>query len=155
MDPHPILRSDRLPKTGSNAVLNSGLYQLVIRLREGRVIEVGHHGRFQFPAGYYVYTGSAAKGLESRIARHLRRRKRTWWHVDYLLRYGQVVAVKRHGRSLSECELSGGVGRLAGSRVIVRGFGSSDCRCPTHLFYFRRNPQSELSLESGQNQSVS
>jgi Uri superfamily endonuclease len=133
-----------MSNAGSDAALNSGLYQLVIKLREGRVIEVGRHGRFQFPAGYYVYTGSAVKGLESRIARHLRKNKRTRWHVDYLLRYGQVVAVKRYRSNLSECGLNERVGRLAGSRVVVRGFGSSDCRCLTHLFYFRRNPQGEL-----------
>ncbi len=120
---------------------NSGLYQLVVRLREKRIISVGRHGRFSFPAGYYVYTGSARRGLESRIARHLRRRKRMRWHIDYLLRYGRVLVVKRYSNDQSECELSRMVEKFPGSRIVVRGFGSSDCKCSTHLFYFRRNPQ--------------
>ena len=124
---------------------DSGLYQLVVRLREPRSIGVGSHGRFSFPAGYYVYTGSARRGLESRIARHMRRRKRMRWHVDYLLRHGRILAVRRlHNSDQSECELSRRVEDLPGSKIIVPGFGSSDCGCPTHLFYFRRNPAQEL-----------
>ncbi len=125
---------------------DSGLYQLVFRLREPRSIGIGSHGRFSFPAGYYVYTGSARRGLESRIARHMRRRKRMRWHIDYLLRHGRILAVRRwYDSDQSECELSRRVEALPGSKVIVPGFGSSDCECHTHLFHFRRNPTQELS----------
>jgi len=122
----------------------SGLYQLVIRLKESQLIAVGRRGRFLFPAGYYVYTGSGRGGLESRIARHLRKRKKLRWHIDYLLQSCQIIEVKRYGDDQEECELSRSVERLPGGRVVVRGFGSSDCRCRTHLFYFRRNPASDL-----------
>jgi len=123
---------------------DSGLYQLVVRLRESRCIGVGSHGRFSFPVGYYVYTGSARRGLESRIARHMRRRKKMRWHIDYLLRHGRILVVRKYDSDQSECELSRRVEDLPGSKVIVRGFGSSDCECSTHLFYFRRNPAQEL-----------
>ena len=122
----------------------SGLYQLVIRLGKGQRIAVGRRGRFIFPAGYYVYTGSGRRGLESRIARHLRKQKKMRWHIDYLLQYGQVLEVKRYGDDQEECELNSRVERLPRGRVVVRGFGSSDCGCRTHMFYFRRNPASEL-----------
>ncbi|MDG6902673.1 MAG: GIY-YIG nuclease family protein [Nitrososphaerota archaeon] len=72
---------------------DSGLYQLVIRLKRKQSIGVGRLGRFAFPSGYYVYTGSARRGLESRIARHLRKEKRLRWHVDYVLRYGDIAEV--------------------------------------------------------------
>jgi len=124
--------------------VNSGLYQLVVKLEETRVITVGRHGRYSFPAGYYVYTGSAMQGLESRIARHLRKTKRMRWHIDYLVQYGQIIAVKRYCNGLSECKLNGMVEKLPGSRIIAQGFGSSDCRCSTHLFHFQRNPAQEL-----------
>ena len=128
---------------------NSGLYQLVVRLREARRIRVGRLGTFSFPAGYCVYTGSARRGLESRIARHLRTKKRLRWHVDYLLRYGEVIEVKLYsGVNQSECELSRRVEKLPGSMVVAPGFGSSDCRCATHLFQFRRNPTQELGCGS-------
>jgi Uri superfamily endonuclease len=111
---------------------------------KARTITVGSLGSFAFPAGHYVYTGSAKKGLGSRIARHLRRRKKLRWHIDYLLRYGRVLEVKRYHNERSECELSREVEKLPGSRVVAPGFGSSDCECATHLFFFGRNPAQEL-----------
>jgi sugar fermentation stimulation protein A len=124
---------------------DSGLYQLIILLSEKRVIRVGSLGLFSFPSGYYVYTGSARRGLESRIARHLRRRKKVRWHVDYLLRYGLVLEVKRYNNAdLSECELNRRTEERSGSKIVAPRFGSSDCKCATHLFYFRRNPARRL-----------
>jgi len=123
---------------------NSGLYQLVIRLEGGLIIKVGSRGTFAFPAGYYVYTGSAKRGLESRIARHLRNKKRMRWHIDYLLQYAKVIGVRRFRGNMSECALSRSVENLPNGRVVVRGFGSSDCACSAHLFHFLRNPTDEL-----------
>jgi Uri superfamily endonuclease len=34
--------------------------------------------------------------------------------------------------------------RLAGSRVIMPRFGSSDCRCASHLAFFQKLPIQEL-----------
>ena len=125
--------------------IDSGLYQLVIRLKRKQSIGVGRLGRFAFPAGYYVYTGSAERGLESRIARHLRKEKRLRWHIDYVLRYGDIVEAKRYrGGRLSECGLNRKAEGLPGRNIVAPGFGSSDCKCSTHLFYFRRNPILEL-----------
>lgn len=49
---------------------------MVFKLGQRRRVRIGHFGLFSFPTGYYVYTGSALQGLESRIARHLRRKRR-------------------------------------------------------------------------------
>ncbi len=141
---------DSLEMTGEGATTDSGFYQLIIRMGQEREIVVGKRGCFRFPSGFYVYTGSAKRGLESRISRHLRTRKRTRWHIDYLLRYGRVVDVRRYspgGRS--ECGLSRRVEKAKGSKVVVPGFGSSDCRCPAHLFYFQRNPADQPPRDSG------
>jgi Uri superfamily endonuclease len=124
----------------SSVAMDSGLYQLVIRLGKRQLITIGRHARFSFPAGYYVYTGSGKRGLESRIARHLRKQKKARWHIDYLLEYGRVLEVKQYRYGQEECELSRIVERASGCRIVVQGFGSSDCSCPAHLFYFRRNP---------------
>ncbi len=116
-----------------------GTYQLLIRLRRPAMITVGALGRFRFPAGWYVYTGSARNGLEQRIRRHLRRKKRKHWHIDYLLAAADgVEAFVLPGGPTSECELHG---RLRGGRVIVPGFGSSDCDCASHLAHFRKRPR--------------
>ena len=106
----------------------------MLRLRRARTIQVGRLGRFEFGAGYYVYTGSAMGGLEARLARHRRQRKKLWWHIDYLLRQAElvdVVAVPTQRRE--ECERNRWVLSLPGADIPVKGFGSSDCNCVTHL----------------------
>ena len=124
------------------------LYQLLIRLPEKRVITVGRLGRFAFPSGYYVYTGSAVRNIESRIARHLRKDKKMRWHIDYFLRQGEVTEIKRYGGNRTECGLNRSTRRLPGARTVVKGFGSSDCSCASHLCYFQRNPPQELGSTS-------
>ena len=48
-------------------------------------LTVGRLGTFLFPVGRYIYTGSAKRSIEARIARHLRKKKTLRWHIDYLL----------------------------------------------------------------------
>ncbi|UCC69821.1 MAG: GIY-YIG nuclease family protein [Armatimonadota bacterium] len=100
-------------------------------------LRVGQLGRFAFPAGYYVYTGSAMNGLGSRLARHRRRRKKLHWHIDYLLRRAKLVgAVAMPRKRKVECARNRRILRMQGGKVVAPGFGSSDCRCRTHLVYF-------------------
>lgn len=106
-------------------------------MRRARVIRLGGLREHRFPAGWYVYTGSARNGLLQRLARHLRRRKRRHWHIDYLLAVADgIEALILPGTEVTECELHA---RLRG-RVLVPGFGSSDCSCESHLAWFRRRP---------------
>ncbi len=136
-------------KPSSASSWNSGFYQLAIRLDEERTLEVGRLGRFAFPAGYYVYTGSAKKGLDARIARHLRSEKRVRWHIDYLLDVAAVTAVRRYDMRHDECALSRSVVTSLGGVVVAPGFGSSDCRCITHLYLLAQNPVKGGEWEDG------
>lgn len=64
------------------------------------------------------------------------------WHVDYLLAVADRVEVfVSPGLERSECELHAG---LPDDGTPVIGFGSSDCRCVSHLAYFRQRPVIEL-----------
>lgn len=124
------------------ATIVPGAYQLLIRLRLGRTLTVGALGRIDFQPGWYVYSGSARNGLAQRIQRHLRREKRMHWHVDHLLAVADgVEAFVSPGLDRSECELHAGLPR-GGTPII--GFGSSDCRCVSHLAYFRTRPVIKL-----------
>ena len=108
-------------------------YQLRIAVARPVRLRVGRLGCFLFPAGRYVYTGSAKRNLDARIARHLRKEKALRWHIDWLLAAPgvAVVAVKR--ANLSECALNQ---QVAGA-IVAPGFGASDCRkgCRSHLRY--------------------
>ena len=126
--------------------MNSGSYSLIIRLGRDVSLDIGRHGRFSFPEGYYVYTGSARKNLSSRIERHKRKgNKKLKWHIDYLLncKYAKIEDVFTFENSeLDECSLNKRILNLKGAEVIVRGFGSSDCKndCQSHLIYFNNYP---------------
>ncbi len=121
---------------------DAGVYHLIIRLPRAARVRVGRLGLFTFPAGWYVYTGSAMNGLRARIARHRRRRKKLHWHIDYLLRRAEIVEViEVPTRRRVECARHRHVLRLPGAQVPAPGFGSSDCRCISHLAYFARRPQ--------------
>jgi Uri superfamily endonuclease len=108
-------------------------YQLIVQVAHPVRLTVGRLGECRFPAGRYVYTGSARRALEARVARHLSPTKTLHWHIDHLLAAPgvAVVAVRRSTRA--ECMLN----RSTGGVTIVPGFGASDCRagCGSHLRY--------------------
>lgn len=111
-----------------------GSYALVVRLEQALEIQVGKLGLVQFPRGYYVYFGSALNGLDRRIQRHLQREKILRWHIDYLTSSAPVVEVWRIADGARwECVWARMAVEQAGVFVPARGFGSSDCRCHTHL----------------------
>ncbi len=122
------------------SVQKGGIYALIIKLSKKKEIEIGRLGTFVFLKGYYVYTGSAQNGLEKRINRHYSSEKKFHWHIDYLLRYAKVIKVIRYVGRKDECKLNSVTGRSAGATQIVKKFGSSDCNCKTHLYYFEDIP---------------
>ena len=112
-----------------------GIYQLLIYLRKDRNIIVGKKGKETFPKGYYLYTGSAKNGLKSRIKRHLKKEKKLFWHIDYLLRCGKIVDIFLFSNRKSECEVNQRILSRKDPKIIMPKFGSSDCRCESHLVY--------------------
>jgi len=118
---------------------NRGAYLLVVHLNEGRTIEVGTLGSRAFPKGFYVYVGSAMQNLAARVERHLRARKSLRWHVDYLCAEAdRILPLPIRSSVRLECEMARTLAKVL--RPATPGFGSSDCRCKTHLFYSKANP---------------
>ncbi len=114
-----------------------GIYILEILLERDLEIKVGSMGTVRFKKGAYAYVGSAMGGLEQRIKRHLRKEKSLHWHIDYLLNEAKIVGVgiKQTRRKYEECLTAGKLHENNG--LPIKGFGSSDCRCGSHLIYFK------------------
>lgn len=124
----------------------SGTYVLCLRASTEGQVTVGRLGRCRMPAGSYLYVGSAfgPGGLRARVGRHVRRTGRRHWHIDYLrplLAVREVWYASDDGRW--ECEWAAGLRALPGAEIPVRGFGASDCGCPTHLVRFATPPEVE------------
>ena len=115
---------------------SSGVYQLFLRLPETATLQIGRLGKFDFPAGLYVYTGSAMGGIGARVARHLRTEKKKHWHIDYLLAQATIEAIAvLSTKERMECLLHTALMQELEGKVVAARFGSSDCRCPSHLGY--------------------
>lgn len=120
-------------------IKDSGSYIIILKVRTEKTIGIGALGNITFQEGYYLYAGSAMKHLTKRIERHRRKRKRTHWHIDYLTQQTDWVASLPIRSSIRlECEIAGALSLLL--ETGIPGFGSSDCKCPTHLFHSRKNP---------------
>ncbi|UCD34171.1 MAG: DNA/RNA nuclease SfsA [Nitrospiraceae bacterium] len=116
-----------------------GSYIIVLHLRRTRRITAGSLGAVLFRQGYYLYVGSAQKNLSKRIARHQRKRKNHFWHIDHLREAADFVAALpvRSGDDL-ECRIAASLQKISGWHIPR--FGSSDCVCASHLCAMTDNP---------------
>ena len=118
---------------------DKGGYILVIRLDSSKMIEVGSLGRLDFPSGYYIYAGSSLSSLSARVRRHLRKKKRSFWHIDYLTSHSSYIkAFPIRSLEKIECDMAENLSKYY--RGLFKGFGSSDCNCDTHLFFSETDP---------------
>ena len=101
-----------------------GCYCLVIKLEKKKNLKIGKKLKFEFKKGYYVYIGSAMNSLESRVKRHLSASKKLHWHIDYLLKYSEVIEVIYNLDKKVECNLSK---ELSKNQECIKDFGCSDC----------------------------
>lgn len=125
--------------------MGKGIYQLLIYLPKNASIVIGKKGKFRFPKGYYIYTGSARNGLEKRVERHLKKNKKHFWHIDYLLDFASIqkVILFTNGK-FDECASNLRVLKMPDAKIIMPKFGASDCSCPTHLIFFEKMPKMKL-----------
>ena len=114
-----------------------------MKLAGDTAISVGKLGTIEFTAGYYIYTGSAfgPGGLKSRVGRHLKHSKKCHWHIDSLRKFAEVQEIwyTFHPEKV-ECRWSEIFKAMRNARILCPGFGSSDCRCESHLFFFKKKP---------------
>jgi Uri superfamily endonuclease len=114
----------------------------MLNLAENQHLPGGALGVFLFPAGNYVYLGSARGpgGLQARLSRHLHGSVQLHWHIDWLREKATVTgfaclaSIEQVAPMRLECHWSQRITALPGSFIPCRGFGASDCRsgCQAH-----------------------
>ena len=122
-----------------------GSYILVLFLSKKVKIEIGALGALPFSKGYYLYVGSAMANigsttLENRVKRHLTdsANKKIHWHIDYLLNEEFFLITKLYivpSLMRLECVIARDIKEISDS--FIKNFGSTDCSCKSHLFYFK------------------
>lgn len=127
-------------------ITNTGSYCLIINVKNRMYLKIGRKVKKYFPAGFYVYVGSAMNNPDRRIARYISTDKKIHWHIDYLLEHSQLVCIFRIDSTVRlECGISNSI-YLKSEATVTQGFGASDCSCKTHLHYFRNS--SEIILNN-------
>jgi len=72
-------------------------------------------------------------GFKARISRHLKSNKKPLWHIDYLLQKAPITdIIIGETKERVECAIAQA---LSSQFDSIPGFGSSDCHCPSHLFF--------------------
>jgi Uri superfamily endonuclease len=113
-----------------------GIYVLIINVNQTICSRIGALGLLTFQAGQYAYVGSAQTNIESRVARHQKKEKPLFWHIDYLLSNEATKVLDIYyidGPKTRECQVANLILLNAGNPIPA--FGSSDCNCISHLFY--------------------
>ena len=113
-----------------------GAYILELFLSKDTKIKIGKLGKLLFNKGHYYYCGSAQNNLDKRIERHKRKKKLIHWHIDYLTinKNFKVISAKKYetNQKEKECQLAK---ELLKKYLPINNFGSSDCKCISHLFF--------------------
>jgi Uri superfamily endonuclease len=122
-----------------------GTYILFISVKKEVFIRIGALKKIKFTKGIYTYIGSAlarkgSSSLINRVQRHLKssNEKNLHWHIDYLLANENVKIAQIYllpSPYKFECTLAREFHEIAVDHI--KGFGSTDCKCRSHLFYFK------------------
>lgn len=127
---------------------SSGSYVLFIHVKKSTLISIGRLGCIKFSTGIYAYVGSAMKGqLFNRVYRHTKppAMKKTHWHIDFLLNHSQTTLIKIlliPSQIREECCISNEISKHA--RSSIHKFGSTDCKCHSHLYFLGKEFPSTL-----------
>ena len=123
------------PMPGTYALIFSGL-------KKGPVV-IGKLGTLQLQTGFYVYIGSAfgPGGLKARIKHHINHSSRPHWHLDYLSPILKLCEIwYTYDQTRREHQWAAIHSQTRGVFLPLPGFGSSDCRCLSHLFFYKSKP---------------
>jgi len=126
----------------NNHVATHGTYLLLLECDKQAELSIGRLGNITTEPGYYLYVGSAfgPGGIQARINHHKHIASRPHWHIDYLRAAAELLDAWCVYRI--HCEHAWAYSLMQSKAVTMplKGFGSSDCDCATHLFYFRNRP---------------
>ena len=147
-----------------------GTYTLVVELDERTTLTVGALGTHTFERGYYAYVGSAlGPGGFARVDRHRElatgERDTRHWHVDYLLgaETATLVDVVQTEGVDAECEIAALLADQRDTHDVsaserdtlslldgeaAPGFGCSDCRCDSHLYFHPKEAVLRSSVDA-------
>jgi Uri superfamily endonuclease len=119
-----------------------GTYLLLLECNNEAELSIGKLSKMKVKPGHYLYVGSAfgPGGIYARVRHHQQIASRPHWHIDYLHTVAELVDTWYAHGLRCEHEWAQSLMQNEAATVPLKGFGSSDCKCATHLFYFKHKP---------------
>lgn len=120
-----------------------GTYTLIFFSSIDKPVKIGKLGTLFLKSGFYVYVGSAfgPGGLKARIMHHFNHSSRPHWHLDYLSPVLDACEIwYTCDQTPREHQWATIHSQTRGALMPLPGFGSSDCRCRSHLFFYKSKP---------------
>ena len=128
--------------------MDKGTYVLVLEVLKPIDVKVGALGVRFFKSGTYAYIGSAMNSLSKRLERHIRKKKKLHWHIDYLTSLPDVQIKKIfifRGKQIEE-ELST---RFSKKYKVIEKFGASDMKLVDSNLYVVDDKMEEFVISLG------
>ena len=128
-----------------------GVYILVLELKNHLKIN-SNRFTWMIKPGFYLYFGSArgktATNLRNRLLRHLKRKKKIFWHIDHFTSHSDAKTISIYYNTCSEiteCSALQEIKDEFQESITISNFGSSDCKsnCGGHLLFF---PSKQVNL---------
>jgi Uri superfamily endonuclease len=120
-----------------------GTYTLILSSAVAKPVNIGKLGTLFVKPGFFVYVGSAfgPGGLKARIKHHINHSSRPHWHLDYLSPALKLCEIwYTYDQMRREHQWATIHSQAKKASVPLPGFGSSDCRCLSHLFFYKTKP---------------
>ncbi|ADD68808.1 protein of unknown function DUF123 [Denitrovibrio acetiphilus DSM 12809] len=132
-----------MKKIKESITTEKGVYVLFLECNRNLTVRVGSFGELAVKPGIYAYVGSAfgGGGLKSRLGRHFKTAKKCRWHIDYIRRHMRAKAVWYTNEGVDAEHRTARRFIEGGAEIPMKGFGSSDCSCISHLFYMESIPE--------------
>ena len=129
------LRDSRADCSFEGSAAVNRLYVVAAWVPRRETIVVGALGPITFTRGWYAYVGSARRGRDARVARHMRPDKPVRWHADYLFSRHPATRSWLFDTELTECDLAALLRRQSANEQVqpLARFGASDCGCEGHM----------------------
>lgn len=146
------METKKLESLVNNFPIDPGTYVLILKSESIQEVGIGKLGRFTIQPGYYIYVGSAfgPGGLRARLRHHLGRSSKPHWHIDYLKQLLTIIEICFiSGATRFEHRWAAAFQSRTDAVIPFPRFGSSDCGCPAHLFFFENKPDLAEVLKSG------
>ncbi len=121
---------------------DSGTYVITLKCCvEESLIPIGKKKNLLLERGYYYYVGSAfgPGGVKARVSHHQNISENPRWHLDFLRKHTKIIEIwHTYDNNKREHQWANILCQNPFTNIPLYGFGATDCKCFSHLFFSKK-----------------